>query len=177
MKIFTHMGELFDFDNPTPDMICIEDIAYSLSNLCRYTGHTNKFYSVAEHCIRMAEADLPGDPLVRLLHDSAEAYIGDINRPFKETLHIKKCEENILNIIGKSLGVKIEITPEIKVADNRMLSTEVWHLFKHTANWHNLFNDFLVAYPPIFYGTFSCLSPDDAYNDFLDLYYELNRER
>lgn len=42
--IVTRSGLYFDFENPTPDMICIEDIAHALSHLCRYTGHTREFY-------------------------------------------------------------------------------------------------------------------------------------
>ena len=37
--------------DPKPEDICIEDIAHALSNICRFTGHTKKFYSVGEHSI------------------------------------------------------------------------------------------------------------------------------
>ena len=87
--ITTWGGHLFDLSDPKPEMIDIEDIAKALSCICRYTGHCNDFYSVAQHSILMAnlsEFDSFGTPLQRLLHDSAEAYIQDIPRPWKGTL-------------------------------------------------------------------------------------------
>ncbi len=89
-KIVTYTGKVFDLLNPTPDKVCIEDIAHSLAYQCRYTGHTREFYSVAQHCVLMAEnPDLPGDPMAKLMHDAAEAYIGDIARPWKHLLSVQ----------------------------------------------------------------------------------------
>ena len=86
-EIVTYTGKIFDLLNPKPEMVCIKDIAHSLAYQCRYTGHTKFFYSVAQHCVLMAEnPDLPGDPLQKLLHDAAETYIGDMARPWKNLL-------------------------------------------------------------------------------------------
>ena len=35
----TRTGKLIDVQNPTPDMVDLEDIAHSLSMICRYAGH------------------------------------------------------------------------------------------------------------------------------------------
>lgn len=53
--IETYTGKQFSLDNPTPDMICLEDIAHSLSMICRYNGHCERFYSVATHSILLAD--------------------------------------------------------------------------------------------------------------------------
>ena len=137
-KIVTYTGKVFDLLDPQPEMVCIEDIAHSLAYQCRYTGHPREFYSVAQHCVLMAEADLPGDPLVRLLHDAAEAYIGDIARPWKQLLFIdiaqrtlfrhfpvKEWEARIQKVIGLALGVDLSYSAEVKAADNRMMATEI----------------------------------------------------
>ena len=72
------------------------DIAHALSNTCRWTGHTSRFYSVAEHSVRVAErarellaevghglhTQLLG-ALWGLLHDAPEAYLVDMPRPLK----------------------------------------------------------------------------------------------
>ncbi len=49
--IQTYSGYKFDFVNLDTNVICIRDIVHALSNICRYTGHTNEFYSVAQHSV------------------------------------------------------------------------------------------------------------------------------
>lgn len=142
-KIVTYTGKIFDLLNPTPEMVCIEDIAHSLAHQCRYTGHTREFYSIAQHCVLMVEnSDLPGDPLLKLLHDAAETYIGDIARPWKQLLKvydsfhcqtfrsgypmvIKEFEQRIQGVIGEALRVNLEYSAEVKEADMRMMATEI----------------------------------------------------
>lgn len=83
--IITYMGKRFFFDSFTPEDICIEDIAHALSHLCRFTGHLNMFYSVAQHSLLVSEK-VPGNPgvkLAALLHDAVEAYTGDMASPLK----------------------------------------------------------------------------------------------
>ena len=135
--IITYTGKVFDFLNPKPEMVCIEDIAHALANICRYTGHVKQFYSVAQHSVLMANADLPGDPLVRLLHDSVEAYIGDLASPWKNLLYVesirspviavpvRKFEREIQAVIGMALGVDLTHSAEVKESDIRMFWTEV----------------------------------------------------
>lgn len=125
-KTCTYTGKILDFLNPKPEQICIEDIAHALSNLCRYTGHTKVFYSVAEHSVRMAmDNNLPGNPLTKLLHDSAEAYIGDIVLPLQEIFPKKEIETKLLEIISKALGHQILMTSEIRKSDRTMMVTEI----------------------------------------------------
>jgi len=139
--IITYTGKSFNLLEPKPEMVCIEDIAHSLAYQCRYTGHSRGFYSVAQHCVLMAEnTDLPGDPLQKLLHDADEAYIGDIARPWKALLDVyiprnkttlnyhipvSKFEQGIQDVIGLALGVNLEHSAEVKTADIRMMATEI----------------------------------------------------
>ena len=53
--IETYTGRKFWPLAPSPDDIDIFDIAQALSMTCRYKGHTNEFYSVAEHSVLLAE--------------------------------------------------------------------------------------------------------------------------
>lgn len=137
-NIVTYTGKIFDLLNPKPEMVCIEDIAHSLAYQCRYTGHTRQFYSVAQHCVLMAENDdLLGNPLAKLLHDAGETYIGDIARPWKQLLmvwkggaiekpkSVRELEQKIQDVIGLALGVNLEHPAEVKEADNRMMATEI----------------------------------------------------
>jgi len=76
----------------TPKFIGWENIAQSLAFQCRFNGHVTRFYSVAEHSLRVAKRilmdheDLSINPLlylVALLHDAGETIIGDITSPIK----------------------------------------------------------------------------------------------
>ena len=87
-KITTYSGKPFFPMDPRPEEIRIEDIAHSLSMQCRFNGHTKWFYSVAQHCSIMAEAMMSDGyaeyAFEALMHDAAEAYIGDLIRPVKD---------------------------------------------------------------------------------------------
>lgn len=141
-EIVTYTGEVFDLLTPKPEMVRIEDIAHSLAYQCRYAGHTREFYSVAQHCVLMAEnPDLPGDPLKKLLHDAAEAYIGDMASPWKNLLYVNNLEspsfdldifvpvrafeKMIQKVIGAALGVDLALSAEVKESDIRMTATEI----------------------------------------------------
>jgi len=138
--IITYTGKKFDLLNPKPEQVCMEDIAHSLAYQCRYTGHTREFYSVAQHCVLMARnPNLPGNPMAKLLHDAAEAYIGDIARPWKNLLlvqtrygigfseeqSVKGFEQGIQDVIGLALEIDLTYSAEVKKADIRMMATEI----------------------------------------------------
>lgn len=81
--IVTFTGRVIEPLNPDPAEIDILDIAHALSNQCRFTGHTNEFYSVAQHSVLVSRHCAPEDALWGLLHDASEAYLADIPRPVK----------------------------------------------------------------------------------------------
>lgn len=83
--IKTYTGRNFNLQDPC---FHIEDIAHALSHLCRFNGHTSQFYSVAEHSVAVSDFMLSEgqDPLEGLLHDAAEAYLGDVSAPWKQLL-------------------------------------------------------------------------------------------
>lgn len=124
-------GKRCDLVEPEPDMILVSDIAHSLSNLCRFNGHCSKFYSVAEHCLRVAEL-MPGEQYIHgLLHDAHEAWTGDIIHPLKQILdrdgRLKDLENKVDSAIYRKLGFarpSEEVRDMIKAADLTMLATE-----------------------------------------------------
>src|SRR6516164_2386134 len=85
----TFTGKRLDPLDPQPEQICIADIAHALSNICRYAGHTRRFYSVAEHCIRLSLVTPSRFAKLGLLHDAAEAYILDQTAPIKRLAEMK----------------------------------------------------------------------------------------
>lgn len=89
IKQATYTGKIVDILNLQPDDIDIEDIAMSLARQPRFNGHTTKFYSVAQHCVLASQLGVYNDRLAILLHDAAEAYVGDIVTPLKEYSPLK----------------------------------------------------------------------------------------
>lgn len=170
--IRTFSGKLVDPVNLTPDDICIEDIAHALSNQCRFSGHVRKFYSVAEHSVRvMKKCNL--DPLSALLHDASEAYLVDLPRPLKyhpQFAFYKKVEEQVQNVICTrfALYAKIKsVADEIHIADKRMLATEMAGLMNR--------QDAPLPFEP--YADYASvklgMSPEEAERWFLGNFYEL----
>jgi hypothetical protein len=84
--IQTRSGLPFDFRDGGPEQIRIEDIGSALSKLCRFTGHTREFYSVAEHSVLVSLLVPEEFALEGLLHDAHEAYVGDMSTPLKRAL-------------------------------------------------------------------------------------------
>ncbi len=121
----------FSLVNPEESVVRITDIAHALSMICRYGGHIPEFYSVAQHSYLVSE-HIKGDEELKLqglLHDAAEAYLGDVIAPLKPLLKdYKSLELRVLNVIYKQLDVRwpnIDQWAAIKEADNRVLATEI----------------------------------------------------
>ena len=132
MYLTTVSGRAINIQRITPDDISILDIAHSLSNLCRFAGHTREFYSVAQHSVRVAMALPPELRLAGLLHDATEAYVVDLPRPIKALLQdYKKLEARVWEAISFRFGVARFEHPLIKEMDNRALRTEWEELMRH----------------------------------------------
>lgn len=123
--ITTFTGKKFYFLAPTPDMVDLEDIAHALSNLCRFGGHTKKFYSVAQHSYLVSAQCNPENALAGLLHDATEAYLVDIPKPIKGFLtNYVEIENNLYKAIAAKFKLPAELPADVHEADTRMLFTE-----------------------------------------------------
>jgi hypothetical protein len=140
--IQTYTGIKFNYDNITKNSINIEDIAHSLSMLCRFTGHTDHFYSVAQHSVNCALVGMKmGDislAKAALFHDASEAYLNDINSIAKSYLPVyKEIELSIQDKVLEKFNVPNDpyIYDIVKEIDKRMLVTEKQHLLRNTLKW------------------------------------------
>ena len=168
--IETYTGKKFHFLNPTHEQIDIRDIAHSLAFTCRYTGHSRRFYSVAEHSVLVSY--LATDPLAGLLHDASEAYITDIASPIKPHLNnYKELEDMIMERIAKKFGFAYPLDPDIKDCDSTQLKTEAKHLLKSGGiPWAHLYP---TKRP---HGiTPNCWSPEEAEKKFLERFEEVRK--
>lgn len=166
--IMVRSGSYFDLAAPTPDMVNIHDIAWALSMTTRYGGHCTEFYSVAQHCVHVAQwVDKPLK-LAALLHDAAEAYVGDVVQPLKTMLPgFKEIENDVLGAIALKFGVPFSQFkhPDIKTADMCMLRTEQLYV---TPNPDHIWKGFESYEPyPI---EIKPWSQDKAFREFLHAY-------
>lgn len=133
--IETYSGKKFYVLRPWESQIDIRDIAHALSLVCRFAGHCSEFYSVAEHSVRVSGLVSKQTALAALLHDAAEAYIGDTPRP------IKTEEEKLLeDIIQKEILANFDVIhfdeEEVKKADMILLATEARDLMDNIQDWY-----------------------------------------
>ena len=131
--VSTYLGNRFYPLVPRIDHVCIEDIAHGLAYQCRFNGQTHEFYSVAQHSLVVASL-VPTDlRLAALLHDAAEAYLGDMVKPLKVLLPaFSAIEDQVSAIIAAAFDVDFSDYAPIKRADLIALATEKRDLMPHS---------------------------------------------
>lgn len=172
--IETYTGKKFWFLNPQYDQIDIEDIAHSLANQCRFSGHTKVFYSVAQHSIEVSK-NSGLHPLSGLLHDASEAYIHDIPSPVKPYLtNYHEIEETIMKAVAKRFGIVWPLPEVVKQADAVVLKSEAQGLLpSQGAEWvHKYPTQWEI--PPV--DIRDILDPADAKEAFLQRFTLLTRK-
>ena len=172
-NIVTFTGEKFTPLDPDINQIHIEDIAHSLSLLCRANGHIDYFFSIAQHSINCAnEAKARGHTarvqLSCLIHDASEAYISDITRPVKYYLtEYKEIEKRLQDVIyTRFLGTTL---PEdefllMNQIDNDMLVCEFNTLMKKKKVFDTIPK--LLSHP-----SFEYRAQTEVETEFLKVYY------
>lgn len=138
--ILTNQGCYFTFKKPEEHVFLIEEIAHALSNICRYTGHVRKFYSVAQHSVLVSYLVPKHLAMCGLMHDASEAYLGDVSTNLKVLLpEYKALEERVEALIAKQYGLPFPLPAAVKKADMQMLATEKRDLMPRTPtdelNW------------------------------------------
>ncbi len=187
-----HGTKFFPLD-PRPEEVDVRDVAHALSNVCRFAGHARWHYSVAQHSVLASRYAPPGSGLPALLHDAAEAYMGDIARPWKRFLYvktgrvvdrvydpIKDAERNLLDVILSALTCPPRtnlVWVPIEEIDMRMLATEARDLMHPLADeWSNTFQkppcEARYAYHP-YPEPIEVWMPGRAKSEFLARYAEL----
>lgn len=139
-SICTFTGKRFFLLDPVIKDIDIEDIAHSLANQCRWTGHCKYHYSVAQHSYYCSLIVPKRDALYALMHDASEAYISDLSRPLKHytpagTAYMLQ-ETIVMNAIKQRFGMPSKEPASVKLADNQMLLAERGQLMPDT-EWEN----------------------------------------
>lgn len=162
---------------PVLEDIKIEDIAHSLSMLCRANGHYSSFYSVGAHCINcyeeaVARRESPRVKMACLLHDAVESYISDVTRPVKKHLpQYQDIEENLSKAVyEKFLGSPLNDYEEqmVKLIDDAMLYYEFLEFAAYKLEDEP---PYVAATPDFYRGTMKQVE-----QEYLDIFHSIDLE-
>lgn len=142
--------KVYPFD-VLPEDLDISDIAHSLAQLVRFCGHAREPYTVAQHSLLVCDTVVslggtPDERLWALLHDAAEAYLGEVTTPVKRSLRmfngnhptpLDVAEQNILHVVAERWGLPWPIPQIVHHADRVALATEVRDFYSPCLdNWN-----------------------------------------
>jgi len=134
-------GRIFYPLDPRPEEVFIDDIGMALSRLIRYNGLSDTWITVAQHSVQCEymiykDGGTFEDRLAMLMHDAAEAYIGDMIRPLKCMFpEFKKIEANIYAAIEEALGLPTMDEKTIKHYDNLAWAWEKRDFYPSSRDW------------------------------------------
>jgi hypothetical protein len=125
-SIRVHSGKYLNLLKMDPDTIDIEDIAHGISHQCRFGGHMQLFYSVAQHSVWCSyQAETVELAFEALMHDASEAYLVDIPTPVKRMIpDYYVIEEKLMRIICAKYEICYPMSPLIKKIDANALQFE-----------------------------------------------------
>lgn len=171
--IMTASGRQLHVLSPKAEEIGIGDIALALGRVCRFSGQTRGFYSVAEHCVEASLLVPPAHALWALLHDASEAYICDIPRPIKRFLPgYYDAERRLQRVVYSAFGLEGPEPPCVKMVDNRLVVTEYICLMPPLPRGERLDIGMSEILPD---HKFRCMGPEEATRAFLERFAELKR--
>ncbi|HET8536456.1 MAG TPA: hypothetical protein VFL73_04675 [Solirubrobacteraceae bacterium] len=165
--------------DPDPEQFDIEDIARALGNLCRFGGHCRSFYSVAQHSVIVSQLveERGGDAedvFAALMHDAAEAYLGDMPHPLKHRSALgaafKEAEAQLELALRDRFRIRDDV-PEVKRADRALLATERRAFSAERWRWPELEGVEALDLE------LEAMGPEEAARAFLERYAELEARR
>lgn len=152
----------------TADEILWSDVAWHCGNLCRWTGASSEFFSVAQHqclCVLIVDIVYPDmEPAVRqllkmtvLVHDGGEYLTNDLNRPVKSHPDLRGYREvckRVQNLIYDKAGIDhtdVTLMGCAKHVDNVAQITERNRFLTQREPWDNMPDPVKIsinAWPP-----------------------------
>lgn len=162
-------GATFDYLKPANWKFDPVVVARSLSKICRYTGHSKVFYSVAQHSVLVSRLVNPEHAFAALFHDAAEIFMGDCNSPLKQLLpDYKALEHKIEQAIFPIIGIPYPSAAAIKMVDIALREHEQRDfMYIDTKPLKNFPSGYEVPNP------IRALEHEEAFKEFMARYYEL----
>lgn len=143
-----------------PEHVSLHDITVSLAKMCRYNGHVDRFYSVAEHSVHVARIARAYDDeeavLPALFHDAHEAYIGDIPSPQKTMVAgMPEFEEQMEQVVREALDLPLPsslVWERVRLYDTMILHRELRYLRSRLPDWYDAQVEQQVPFSIVPYG-------------------------
>lgn len=165
-------GGKFNYNKPEESDVTIDDIASATSNICRFSGHLPRFYSVAQHLVNTSRIVPSALAFDALMHDTAEAFTNDLPTPLKWAFPaFKDLETEIESAMSKKFGFTFPYAKDVKQADTEMLILEKLYVKEDKSVWPNYEGievDHLLDLVDL-----DSWQPRRAKREFLKRYYEL----
>lgn len=128
-------GQCYDFDDPNPEIISLEDVAYALAYTVRWRGQARFggrrcFYGVGQHCVFGAEEMLAAGygsahALAFLTHEPDEVVLPDFPGPAKASVAgLKEFSKRQGDALADRFGWDTPEPDLCKHWDLRMMNTE-----------------------------------------------------
>jgi len=167
--VTTFCNKELDLISPDPSSICILDIAHHESLINRYNGAVE--HSVAYHSYLASLLVPESMALAVLLHDAAEAYVGDDVKQKKNIVRgSRELEDRLQQKICEKYGLAWPQPPIVKQADLAIYALELVTLlgWKHKVkalpaavrkmkiepkHWEDVRHLFLSRFYELYYGT------------------------
>ncbi|APZ81817.1 hypothetical protein vBEliSR6L_52 [Erythrobacter phage vB_EliS_R6L] len=181
-------GECYDFDQPNPEIITIEDVAYALAYTVRWRGQTihrgrRCFYGVGQHVVFGAQQMLLAghgneNALAFLFHEDDEVVLPDFPGPAKNSVPgFRPLAKRQGEALRRRFGIAIPDPDLIKAWDLRMMVTEKRDLMPghegdrfHTSDHATIME---AEFPPFAREIVPYRHPDEAAYRFLRLWQDL----
>lgn len=181
-------GEFYDFDNPNPDIITIEDACYAWAYTVRWRGqcrHRGRrvFFGVGQHIVFGVEEMLnagysPREALEFFFHEPDEVVLPDMPGPVKKLIpDFKSVAKRQGGALLDRFGITISNPDLCKRWDLRMMVTEKRDLMPghsgdrfHTSDHRTIME---AEFPPFAREIIPYLHPDEAALRLIDLFHVL----
>jgi hypothetical protein len=168
---------LVDLLAPEKTQFSREAMARAGAKLCRFSGQTKQFYSVAEHSVLVSclVERMGGDAYAALWHEAGE-FLGmnDLVTPLKRMFPLyTHIEDRVLQTVSEQFGFGFPFQDNLHRADRLMCEIEGRALVKGWA-WDGVLAEgearWLSGLVP------ACLEPDLAEESFLKRMWQLRPE-
>jgi hypothetical protein len=181
--LLTSAGKTISLAHVGATPISVQEVAYALSHINRFTGHALRPISVAEHSLMVSEiverefgVRSAAVLLAALMHDAHEAITGDLSSPMKQLIGPAwyEAENRIQHEVLQGFGLLTAFNTShsvIKRADLMALSAERQQLMPGDDVW-----PCQITHPAPDWVRYSSsdFTPDDWRMAFLGRYEELN---